>query len=732
VRDQTGAGIGGAQVTLKSSALTATKVTDAAGKFAFGSVPSETGTISVRSSGFITQERTWRVNAQGDPALEIVLEPAGFAEQVTVTAARTEARVSDTAASVIVLSEEDLKATAALTLDDALRQVEGFSLFRRSGSRTANPTSQGVSLRGVGASGASRALVISDGIPLNDPFGGWVYWDLIPRESIARVEVLQGAASSLYGTDALGGVINIVGRDPRQSTLSFEASYGNEETPDASLFASGRLGNWVASLGAAALHTDGYVIVDDSVRGRVDTPAGVEYTSADFKIERLLSDRARVFARGAIFGESRLNGTPLQTNNTHTRGLAIGGDWSTRASGDFSIRVYGGPQLFNQDFSSVAADRNSETLVRSQRVPAQQTGVMVQWSYGGSRQTAVAGIDAREVRGASDELLFVAGKLSSAVGAGGRERTAGVFVEDIIRVASRWLLTLGARYDGWRNYDALSTTRPLATPGPPVVIKFPDRTEHSFNPRAAVVHKLTENVAVSAAVYHAFRAPTLNELYRSFRLGNILTLANQNLRAERLTGGEAGASYAGLKGRLGVRGTFFWNEIEGPIANVTLATTPALITRQRQNLGSTRSRGIDINASARITNTVTLSGGYEFVDAIVLDFPANTALVGLRVPQVPRHQFTFQARYSNPSRFTLALQGRAIGGQFDDDQNQFLLGSFFTLDGTISRRIARGVELFGAVENMFNQRYAVALTPVKNLGPPVLGRFGIRFQIGSY
>src|SRR5262249_59508076 len=117
----------------------------------------------------------------------------------------------------------------------------------RSGSRTANPTSQGVSLRGVGASGASRALVITDGIPLNDPFGGWIYWDLIPRESIARVEVLQGAASSLYGTDALGGVINIVGRDPLQSTLTFEASSGTEETSQGSEFGTGGLGKWVRS-----------------------------------------------------------------------------------------------------------------------------------------------------------------------------------------------------------------------------------------------------------------------------------------------------------------------------------------------------------------------------------------------------------------------------------------------------------------------------------------------------
>src|SRR5437867_7540150 len=94
-------------------------------------------------------------------------------DTITVTATRTPTRLSDTPASVVVMSRQTIAATAAPTVDDALRQVPGLALFRRSGSRTANPTSQGVSLRGVGASGASRALVLDDGIPPNDAFGGW-------------------------------------------------------------------------------------------------------------------------------------------------------------------------------------------------------------------------------------------------------------------------------------------------------------------------------------------------------------------------------------------------------------------------------------------------------------------------------------------------------------------------------------------------------------------------------
>ncbi len=731
VRDQTGGSVAGAEVVLRGAAFTAAQTTDREGRFRFENVPVSGGTIVVRARGFATLEREWSILYRDTAHLELVLDPAPISERVTVTATRVEARLSDTAASVIVLAPQDLSATAALTLDDALRQVPGFSLFRRSGSRTANPTSQGVSLRGVGASGASRALVLADGIPLNDPFGGWVYWDRVPRESVGDIEVVRGGASDLYGTGALGGVINFITRKVDHSSVSFGTSYGNERTPNASFSANIRAGRWGGQLAAEAFHTRGFITVGERERGSIDTAAGSQYGVVDLALERVISEQARVFVRGSIFRESRRNGTPLQRNRTHVRQLAAGGDWQLGHAGSFSLRAYGGPQVFDQNFSAVAPDRNSETLTRSQRVPAQQSGLTVQWSRtAGPRQTLVAGVDGREVRGASDELAFVAGRPTAAVGAGGRQRTIGLFAEDIIRITPRWIITAGARFDRWRNYDALSTTRPLTQPAATIVTQFADRAETAFSPHLSVLHKLTDSISLSASAYRAFRAPTLNELYRSFRVGNIVTLSNDSLRAERLTGGEAGASFTAFDQRLVARGTFYWSEITRPIANVTLDVLPDLITRQRQNLGRTRSRGLELDAIARITNTLSISGGYEFADASVLRFPANTALEGLLIPQVPRHQLTFQARYSNPSRLTVGVQGRAVGAEFDDDQNRLRLDRYFTLDALVSRSLVRGVDVFAAAENLLNQRYVVGRTPVRTLGPPLLVRVGLRLELG--
>jgi outer membrane receptor protein involved in Fe transport len=737
VRDEAGAAVAGAQVILRAATEEIARArTDADGRFVFDDVRradvARSLVVEVQARGFARSVRELTAKEVETSPLELVLAPASIAERVEVSATRTEARGDETAASVAVVSERDVETTAALRLDDALRQVVGFQLFRRAGSRTANPTTQGISLRGTGASGASRAVVLADGVPLNDPFGGWVYWDRVPRVEVSRVEVLRGGASALYGGGALGGVVNVFTRRPTANALTLETSYGNERTPDSSLYATTSRGAWAASLGAQIFRTGGYVVVDDAERGRVDTPAASRDSALDLTLERKFAREGRAFVRGNIFGESRENGTPLQTNRTHARQLGAGFDFQSARLGALAARAYGGTQVFDQNFSAVAADRNTETLTRAQRSPSQVFGASLQWSRSfGSRHTVVAGLDGREVRGASDEIAFAQGRPTSLVGAGGRERDVGVFAEEIARVGSRLIVVGGLRFDRWRDYDAASTTRPLRQGSRASVAAFAERTESALSPQASVLYKLSARASLSASAYRAFRQPTLNELYRSFRVGDVLTLANENLRAERLTGGEIGASVAPSARRLNLRGSLFWTEIERPIANVTLDATPSLITRQRENLGRTRARGLEIEAEARVSPRWSASGGYLFVDSTVERFPANVALEGLRVPQVARQQLTFQIRFDDPSRFTASLQGRAAGAQFDDDQNLFRLAPLFTLDAYVSRRVSHEFELFAAAENLFNRRYDVGRTPVRTLSSPLVARVGFRVRLGG-
>jgi outer membrane receptor protein involved in Fe transport len=673
------------------------------------------GVVMVEAAGFGPFRRSIDLRREAGP-LTIVLRRA-FADEVTVTAARVPERLAETPASVVVLGARALELTPALAIDDALRQVPGFTLFRRSGSRTANPTTQGVSLRGIGGSGASRALVLDDGVPLNDPFGGWVYWSRIARASLDRVEVLRGGASDLYGSGALTGVIHLVRKRADQTRLDLDASYGSQSTPDGSVAASLRRGNWGLRLHGTSFATDGYILVAPAERGAVDTQATSRHDGFELAVERGPDATRRQFLAVSAFRESRGNGTALQTNDTRLRQVVLGADRTSSAT--LTLRAYAGDELYHQTFSTIAADRSSERLNRQQRVPARVAGAWGQWARPlGRRQVVVAGADARRVEATSQEVVLnpAPGPL---VGNEGRQLDLGVYAEDRLAIG-RLSATAALRFDRWGQSGERRSPGTAPT-------TLPDHQESAVSPRLALRYPVASWLSLTSAAYRSFRAPTLNELYRPFRLGNVLTLANEALRAERMGGVEAGALARRPDGRLSVRTSVFWNEVHDAVANVTLSSTPALITRQRKNVALIRARGVEADAEARLGTAFTAAASWLFVDSVVVS--ANQpGLAGLKVAQVPRHQGSLSLRYAHPA-LRFGLQVRFAGRQFDDDLNRFPLSRATTVDLLAARPVSRDMELYAAAENLLDARYDVGRTPLGTLGPPRSIRAGVRVHV---
>ena len=274
--------------------------------------------------------------------------------------------------------------------------------------------------------------------------------------------------------------------------------------------------------------------------------------------------------------------------------------------------------------------------------------------------------------------------------------------------------------------DASSSRIPVV--GKPTYIAYPDRGQNAFNPRLSTSYSINDHVVLYAAGYRSFRAPTLNELYRSFRVGNVQTLANPYLRAEHFSGAEGGVRTSALHDRLSIHGSFFWGYTTDPVANVTLSTTPQLIVRMRENLGETRAWGFQAGADVRITNRISLAGTYQFIDSTVVSFPANPALVGNMVPLVPRNEFAFQGTWAAPKQFFVAIQGRTASNEYDDDQNLLPLGAYFVLSATVSHPLPKGFDIFFQGENLTNDQYNIGRTPVVTLGQPILVRGGLRWH----
>lgn len=741
VTDQKNAPVEDAEITLTNQTkIIARTASDADGKFSIDLQNSNNSLLVVKASGFADFSRILPPNFS--EILSIILEPQTLRDEVTVSITRTESRLSETPASVVVLSRETLDTTAAQTVDDSLRQIAGFTLFRRSSSKTTNPTTQGANLRGLAGSGASRAAVLLDGLSLNDAFGGWTFWSRVPQIAVEQAEVLRGGASAFYGDQGLSGAVNLrtSSFDETSETPIFrvQTSAGTQKTYDTSLFIAYGKRGWNFDLALESFQTAGYIPTAESERGTIDTRANSRHQSGILTIERNFSPQrrgdaenydGRLFLKINIFAERRDNGTSLTNNQTYFRQFAFGADFSSEKIGNFQFRSFIENQTYDQTFSAISNNRNTETLSRIQRVPSQAFGANLFWTKVFSAKHVVSSsLEFKQTRGFSDEIIYVNNRQSSLVGAGGNQQIFGVFAQDVWRVSGKLTLNFGARFDFWENKNALSATRNLAN-NLTTATNFPDRTENAFSPRVAALYQINRSFSLLASYAKSFRAPNLNELYRAFRVGNVLTQANENLQSERADTFETGVNFTSLARKLNLRGNFFVAEVARPVVSITVSTAPNLITRQRQNVGKTRARGVELDAEYSPFTKLKFSASYLLTDSRVADFPANLLLIDKFLPQVARQQLTFQTAYRPTEKLTFSLQSRFSDAQFEDDLNTLRLRPFSTFDVFASYKFPKNVEIFSAIENLFNSRYDIALTPNRSVAAPRFVRIGLRFAL---
>lgn len=702
VTDAAGTPLPGAIVRVES-AVSRETVSAGDGSFSFENLPPGPCSVSAALDGFAPwSARVTLRDGDAGHILRITLIPRHVADAVIVTASRGAVHAGDPAAPVSVVSSSDLTLAASPALDDSLRATPGFSLFRRTSSRTANPTTQGATLRGLAASGASRALVLADGVPLNDPFGGWVYWNRVPQVAIDRVEVVRGAASDLYGADALGGVVQVLTTRPpgaRTARIAFDGD--SSATARASLFGAGRRGPWSGSAAGEASRTDGSFVVDEETRGDVDRRAGGDYLTGH--VSAGVDGKGwRARANAAAFGERRRNGTAVQVNDTSSR-QASGDLAGPVGAGFLEASGLAGDQTYHQAFSAVAADRASETPTSRQTVPTTFARASVLYRVPVGAADLLGGFDSREVWASNEDVAYLpSGAVRNTTTTPGYDRAAGVYVQFRTPIGSRASITAGIRNDWWhreRDEGAVSVA----------------------SPRLSASFRIGGHLVARGSVGRAFRAPTINERIRPFRAGNVLTLANPGLEPERVTLGEGGLSIEGAGGSL--RTSIFTSVVEDAVTNVTLTSTPPLTTRQRRNAAEVRATGAEAEGDWRLASPLWLTGALAVTHSTYRDTPG---LSGNDVPQVPRWQATVGARWQAPAQVVLQGFVRGIGAQFEDDRNTLALRRATLVDVTASRPFGGRASLVAAVENLFDVDYDTGRTPTRTIGTPITARVGVR------
>jgi outer membrane receptor protein involved in Fe transport len=698
VTDPTGAVVAGALVTV-TFADTRQDVLSATDGTWTTSVPAGRPAVVVRvtAAGFASTERAVTLPAA---PLRVELRPQGIAESVTVSADTTTARLA-IESSVTSIDRSAIAASPALRLDDQLRSVPGFSLFRRTSSAVANPTTQGVTLRGLSASGASRTLVVADEVPLNDPFGGWVYWDRVPVVALQRVDVVRGAAGDIAGNDALGGVIRLTTRTNTGAEAWVDG--GSLGTARGSGYGALSRGGWMAGASAETMTTDGFIVIAPEARGPADVAADSRGTST-MGWGGGTRGPFQATLRGGYFNERRGNGTPAQVNATLTRwsganahGLLAGGIWEAR--GDISVNNY------RQTFSAVTATtRATERLTNLQWVGSTGGGAGVSWIRQTSRAQVLIGVTTRTARANLDEAAFsLTGVESAITRTRARQRGEGALFQGRLDLSSRVTLDAGARIDRWT----------LAN------VDKPDLASHLnfFEPRVGLSLRISADRTLRVSWLTGFRTPTMNELYRSFRVGNTTTQANVDLKPEKSSGPEV--AFTMQRERWTGRAILYASRLNGAIYSRTLSSSTTAIVRQRAN-GDARAVGSELEFEWRAFGGVTLTTAWAMNDSKF----TSGELEGKRTPQVPRAAGSVGIR-ANAKAVSAALNVRVIGAQFDDDVNSFKLRRGSLVDGRAGWRWSRRVELFGAIENALDAEIDTGKTPIRTIGAPRMARAGL-------
>jgi outer membrane receptor protein involved in Fe transport len=638
------------------------------------------------------------------------LPPPAITAEIIVTGTALPDAAGAAAYSGVTIGRDRLTGTASGRIEDALKDVAGLAAFRRTDSRTANPTSQGVTLRSLGGNASSRALVLLDGVPVADPFAGYIPWSAIDPGQLASVRVTRGGGTGAFGVGAVAGTIDLASAGPGTlPRFSAAAAGGSRGSAEASGAIAARIGGGFVTASGRFDRGDGFVLIPENQRGAVDIPAAYRSWGGQLRAVVPVDAVTELQVTGRAFDDRR------------TRGLAIAG--STSKGADASARlIHRGPwglealayvqaREFAGQFAAVAAGRATATPSLDQfRTPATGVGgkIEVRPPLGTAHDLQI-GIDARRGEGTSNERFrYVAGRFTRLRRAGGAVSTLGGYAEDSWTPIEAVTLTGGVRVDYWRIGNGQLTEIDSDTGAGTLNIKTASRHGWRATARGGGLFRAAPGFVLRSAAYSGFRVPTPNELYRPFRVGVDATAANPALDLERSRGVEAGADWRPIPtARLSITG--YANEIRGAIVNVTLARGPGTFPqvgfvaaggafRQRLNVDAVTVKGIEADAALDL-------GGWEALASLAWADPrvrasgAAAALDGLRPAATPQISASGTIGWTG-DRFRAAVTLRHSGAQFDDDQNLRRIPPATTVDASARLGFGHGLSIEARAENI--------------------------------
>ena len=624
-----------------------------------------------------------------------------------------------TAYGSVVITRDRLTNSASDRLENILTDVAGFQQFRRSDSRSANPSAQGATLRAIGGNASSRTLVLLDGVPMADPFFGYIPFNALVPDRLGAVRVTRGSGAGAFGAGAVAGTIELVSAD-RTMLPSIEASafYGSDDATQLSGGINRDLGSGYVSLSGRWDRGDGFWTSPRDQRSAASVPAAYDGWSISARAVTPLSDDVDIQARALVFDDDRT--LRFAGADNHIEGQ----DTSVRVISRGPWQVDALAYVQARNFSNIVISSSRFTPVLDQyATPATGLGGKIEVRPPvGEAHVLRMGVDMRRTSGRMQEnaISAISGNITARRRASGRQTVAGLFVEDDW-VLGPLVLTGGARADRWTiakgDYRSLDPVTGVTTQS-----DFPDRHDWQFSGRMGAVYRFDEAWALRGAAYTGFRLPTLNELYRPFTVFPVTTLANAALKPEKLSGVEAGVDITPVTG-VSLNATVFYNRLRNAIGNVTIGAN----LNQRQNIDAVVAKGAELTANVALGD-VSLSASYAYAHSEV-DAPGQPA-DGLSPVQSPRHAASATLTWapaSSGASFSASLY--YVGKQYEDDLHQTSLPDALTVDAFARLPLTKGISLVGRAENLFDARVITRNSGGNiDLGTPRILWIGLRFS----
>jgi outer membrane receptor protein involved in Fe transport len=626
-------------------------------------------------------------------------KPPVVKETMVVTATRSSRAVSEVPMSTSVIGEEEIESSSTAALDDLLRTITGLHMPLTS-SEVTGTAGQRFSMRGLGG---NRALVLLDGVPMHDAYHGTVAWQKTGLGSIQQIEVVRGGNASLFGNYALGGTVNVITRPVQSNEVRLDLSLGSFSTSRAALSVDHKVSEAVGlRLSHDLVNSDGYYTAVNP--GAADVPVWSDKSATTLRADYAHSLRTTGFLKVDFTKMALSRGTVQAHSDRDMLDVVTGIRHGIGEQGLLSANVFR-QTVDLQDFTTANLSGGGVYRSNESQNRVEALGGSIEWSGPRSRPLSVisVGLDLQEI--VSNETLQsfnTSGTMTQEKLIRGRQMFAGVFGQASWKPAERLEILTSARFDYYEN----TSGREIIIGG--VATVYPESSTTQFDPRVSMRYAVSESSALRAAVYRAFNAPRLRELYRYTQTGNTIILNNPFLEPETMTGGEIGFDRTIARGRFEVN--LYWSEIDGFVLRGPVAGAPANVI-QYVNVGTGRSQGIETMADLQLSRRWQLTLGYTWADSKIVSNPTEPAMVGKLIPEVVPHVGTMALRYRGSGGLSVDLRWRTLSKSYGEPTNALAAPAHDVLDVSVSRSLTSWLDVFASVNNALDEKYFYVLTP---------------------